>query len=121
MLSRLGDFSAKRNFWEALLFYFVYGAAGVFLCGVITSMIVQLGLKNWTGDIKSLSMFIAPIVAGVYTLVIAVGVIISKRLAKDALAILFAVVGAFASTSFGLIFGFVPIAALSAFNDFNKE
>ena len=121
MLSKLGDFSAKRNFWEALLFYIVYGAAGVFLCGVITSMIVQLGVKNWNGDVKSMAMFIAPLVAGIYTFIIAAGVIVSKRLGKDALAILCAVVGAFASTSLGLVFGFVPIAALSAFREFQKD
>lgn len=121
MLNRLGDFSAKRNFWEALLFYFVYGSAGVFLCGVITSMIVQISMKNWTGDVKSLAMFIAPIIAGIYTLIIALSVILCKRLAKDALAILCAVVGAFASTSLGLVFGFVPVAALSTFKEFSKD
>lgn len=121
MLNRLGDFSANRNFWEALLFYLVYGAAGVFLCGVITSIIVQFGAKTWTGDIKNFAMIIAPIVAGIYTFLIAICVILSKHLIKDALAILCAIVGAFASTSLGLIFGFVPVAALSAFKDLRKN
>ncbi len=121
MLNRLGDFSAKRSLLEALLFYIVYGAAGVFLCGVMTSIIVQSGIIEFSGDIKTFAMVIAPIVAGIYTLIIAIGVIISKQLGKDALAILCAIVGAFASASLGLIFGFMPIAALSAFNPNKKD
>ena len=116
MLNRLGDFSAKRNLLEALLFYIVYGAAGVFLCGVITSFIIQSGLLNLNEDVKTLAMAIAPIIAGIYTFIIAISVIISKHLNKDALAILCAVVGSFASISLGLVFGFVPIAALSVFS-----
>lgn len=121
MLNRLGDFSAKRGFWDVLLFYVVYGAAGVFLCGVVTSIIVQSGFVGFNGDIKTLAMVVAPIVAGIYTLIIAIGVIFSKHLGKDALAILCAIVGAFASASLGLIFGFVPVAALSAFNPNKNE
>lgn len=119
MLNKLGDFSSNRNFVEALLFYIVYGAAGVFLCGVITSLIAQANMENTNLDIKTFSMTIAPIIGGIYTLIIAISVIISKHLNKDALAVLFAIVGSLASISLGLVFGFVPVAILSAFK--NRE
>jgi len=82
MLNRLGDFSAKRGFLDVLLFYIVYGAAGVFLCGVVTSIIVQSGFVEFNGDIKTLAMVVAPIVAGIYTLIIAIGVILGLSLCR---------------------------------------
>lgn len=115
MFKKLGDFSVKRNFVDAFLFYLVYGAAGVFLCGVITSMIVEVSSLSSVDDVKLLAMRVAPIVAGIYTFIVAFSVILIKHLNKDALAILFAIVGAFASSSLGLVFGFVPVAVLSAF------
>ena len=120
MLSKLGDFSVKRNFVGALLFYIIYGAVGVFLCGMITSMIVQANSSD-SSNIKTLAMTIAPVIAGVYTLIIAISMILSKHLLKDALAILCAVVGALASTSLGLVFGFIPIAVLSSFNNIENK
>ena len=116
MLKNLGDFSIKRNLLEVILFYIVYGVAGIFICGVVTSMLVEAKGSSYTLDAKTLAMTIAPIIAGIYTLTIAVGVILAKHLKKDALAILFAVVGTFASSSLGLIFGFIPVAVLSAFS-----
>lgn len=116
MWKKLGDLSAKRNIWEALLFYLIYGSAGVFLCGVITSMITQISGLSSVEDIRFLAMKTAPIVAGIYTLIVAVSLILFKHIAKDALAILCAILGSLASVSLGLIFGFVPIAFLSGFS-----
>ena len=116
MLKKLGDFSVQRNFLDALLFYVVYGMAGIFICGVITSMLVEAKGNSIGMEAKTLAITIAPIIAGIYTLTIALGVIFAKHLKKDALAILCAVVGAFASSSFGMIFGFIPVAVLIAFS-----
>lgn len=116
MFRKLGDFSVKRSFWEAVLFYLVYGAAGVFLCGVITSMLVERTVFSNVEEVKLFAMRVAPIVAGVYTFIIALSLIFIKHLNKDALAILFVIVGALASASLGLVFGFVPVAILSAFD-----
>lgn len=120
MWRKLGDFSAKRGFWEAVLFYFVYGSAGVFLCGVITSMITDASSLSTVEEIKMLAYRVAPLVAGIYTFAVALFIIGLKHLNKDALAILCAIVGSFASMSLGLIFGFIPIAVLSSFR-FNEK
>lgn len=114
MWKKLGDFSAKRGFWEAILFYFVYGTAGVFLCGVITSMITEISSLSTVEEIKLLAYRVAPILAGIYTFVVSLFIICLKQLHKDAFAILCAIVGFFASMSLGLIFGFVPVTILSA-------
>jgi len=116
MWKKLGDFSAKRGFWEAVLFYLVYGAAGVFLCGVVTSMITESSSLSTVEEIKMLAYRVAPVVAGIYTFVLALFIVFLKQLNKDALAILCTIVGAFASMSLGLIFGFIPVAILSAFD-----
>lgn len=120
MWRKLGDFSAKRSFWEALLFYFVYGAAGIFLCGVITSMITEASSLFSLEDIKLLAYRVAPIVAGIYTFIISLFILFLKHLNKDALAILCVIVGSFASMSLGMIFGFIPVAVLSSFRMVKK-
>lgn len=114
MWKKLGDFSAKRGTWEALLFYFIYGAAGVFLCGVLTSLIIEISALETFEEVKMLAYRVAPIIAGIYTFIISIFIIGAKQLQKDAFAILCAIVGAFASMSLGLIFGFIPVAILSA-------
>lgn len=120
MLKKIGDFSYKRNLLGAVAFYLLYGSIGIFLCGVITSMLIDTTISS-IEDAKIFAMRVAPIIGGIYTFLIALSIIILKHLSKDALAILCAIVGAFASASLGLIFGFIPVAVLSTFSVYNTQ
>lgn len=115
MIKKLGDWTVERNFWECLFFYLIYGAAGVFMCGVLTAW--SASWLNFTSieQVKVFSLRVAPLLAGIYTLIVAVLIIAYKRIGKDMLAVLCAIVGTLASMSLGLILGFIPVAFLSCF------
>ena len=78
-------------------------------------------INTYAESQKAFALNIAPIIGGIYTLIIGIGVIIAKNLKKDALAILCSIVGTLASISLGMIFGFIPIAFLSVFNQVVKN
>ena len=116
MIKKLGDWTAERNFWECLSFYLIYGAAGVFVCGVLTAWSASWINFSSIEQVRIFSLRVAPVLAGIYTLAVAVLIIVRKRIGKDMLAVLCALVGTLASMSLGLILGFIPVAFLSCFS-----
>ncbi len=115
MFKNLGDLSVKRNFWEAIIFYLVYGSVGIFLCGLITSVLVEFFALPTVEDFRLMAMRIAPVLGGGYTFIIAMLIIFFKQMSKDIIAVLCVIMATFASAALGLVFGFIPVAMLSAF------
>ena len=115
MLRKLGDWSQERNFWETLLFYLIYCASGIFVCGVLTSLIINWYSFASIDEVKQFVNRIAPLFAGGYAFFVSLLLIWFKKIGKDMLAVLCAIVGGLASMSLGLIFGFIPVAILSCF------
>ena len=116
MLKKLGDWSKPRNFWETLIFYLIYCASGIFVCGVLTSLFTNWHNFTSIDEVKHFVNMIAPVFAGGYTFLVSILLIWFKKIGKDMLAILCAIVGGLASMSLGLVLGFIPVAVLSCFS-----
>ncbi len=115
MFGKVLNLSDKKSTKMALLFYIVCMVAGIMICGIGT-IIVSIIIKIFgVSDIQSLAIKIGPVIAGLYSLCVSLAILSAKNLYKNISAILCVIIAAFASSSLGLLIGFIPVAVLTAF------
>lgn len=111
------DYTRKRTKKEAFLFYVASIIFGVVLASGVKAL---FALIFGEAVPKYFYVYLIYAVGTIYTFAIAARVMYTKRLWKNSVAVVLAVLAVFSAAPLGLVTGFIPISILMTFEPLEK-
>lgn len=116
MFQNLANLSFKRSKLQALGFYIVFMILGLIFSGVVAGVVV--GIASPSADFQegfNKGGALGPLVATAYNAILIFVVFFSKKLYKNAIAVILTIIGALITYPLGLILGLLFTTILTTF------